>query len=347
VTTSPRTTRRSLPQRVTDVEHDLQGHRLENERLRSVQDSRFGAEIASIRERLGAHSVLQEQTDQRHDRLVAVVTLLGERLSNDHDSIVAELTPRLTYLEELVENGMQLNLAASITGFTDDEIREILSVQQDEELSDSAMVTGLVNQIGSLKAQLSAVVDTLAETRGMVNDHTEQLRQHGTALAGVAMCTNALEDTLGETRTEFTMFATNTNTRLDAVESGSKLPKWGLPTAIVAGIIAAIFFNGIKWRDTVPVQVGNSVGSGTLRYHVLDSGWTALFFGVLVAFMVLFVASLFSKSSTAQTTTVRQQITNVRQRRNNRNTGANQPQGNPQPAPTQTLPAQPERVPAA
>lgn len=134
------------------------------------------------------HAQLLQEMDQRYAqdatasnkkviRMSRDIKLLGERLAQTHDYAVAELTPRVAKLEDLVGRNMGINLAAAIAGFTDDEIKQILAIQAEDQLTDSTVITGMVASIETLKTQMHVVTDITAETRGMVNRHEQEIAE--------------------------------------------------------------------------------------------------------------------------------------------------------------------------
>lgn len=134
------------------------------------------------------HAQLLQEMDQRYaqdttasnkkvTRMSRDIKLLGERLAQTHDYAVAELTPRVAKLEELVGRNMGINLAAAIAGFTDDEIKQILAIQAEDQLTDSTIMVGMLASIETLKTQMHVVTDIAAETRGMVNRHEQEIAE--------------------------------------------------------------------------------------------------------------------------------------------------------------------------
>lgn len=214
--------------------------------VHSLED-RYSSDVTSLQDRLGRHIKV---SSKKHDRLERLVADVGRRLEQDHDAIF-ELNQRFARMNELVGDGLKLNLAASIAGFTEEEIRKILAIQADDNLSDSAVITGMVNQIGSIKAQLDTVVDTLAETRGMVNGHDERISNNTAKINGLETAFKEVKESV-------------VNTTMS--QSISKVPLViGLIAGVVTFFVATAQDDVSNWR-----ALGFAVAIGAITAGILS-----------------------------------------------------------------------------
>lgn len=214
--------------------------------VKNLED-RYSDDVTSLQDRLGRHVKV---STKKHDRLERLVADVGRRLEQDHDAIF-ELNQRFARMNELVGDGLKLNLAASIAGFTKEEIREILAIQADDDLSDSAVITGMVNQIGSIKAQLNTVVDTLADTRGMVNGHDERINNNTARITGLETAFKEVKESVSSTTVS---------------QSISKIPLIiGLIVGVVTFFVANAQDDVSNWR-----ALGFAVAIGAITAGILS-----------------------------------------------------------------------------
>jgi|GEM_PF-4127377 len=229
--------------------------------------------------RLGGHDRSIKLAKKANDRLARLVSQLGDRLASDHDSLVAEVTPRLDRLEELVGQGVGLDMASAIVGFTPDEVRLILEVQGDGALSNSDIVSGLVEGVRSLKAQLHAVGDVVAE-------HTQRLDGHDRQLA----------ELYGHDRQVATLQQTWTRRLItDHLHIGQRFSVLGSVIGVCLGVIAwfVIWFLGDNLSGNVHGTGENTdkvVGTFQANLHY---GWIGACIGLILAGVVIVLTSHF------------------------------------------------------
>ena len=272
--------------------------------------ARYDSDIASLTERLGTQGKTIKLVNRRVDRLQDVVSLIGNRLGEDHDTIVTILTPKLADLEMRVNQlGIPLNLAAVIAGFTDEEVKEILAIQAEDELTTSAIVSGMIDRVGSIQVQLNQVVDTLAETRGMVNAHEQRLDNTDARLDAIdgpdgqlATLRDAFYADLGQMSTTVNRNMTET---LDSAEIVPRTNKGAIIAAVVTFLVIwlgmllfGLFFGG----DLVgpSIQAGKTVGT---THIAIPFGWIGFGAGLFAAGMVLLNGRRFDLSFTRTRTT--------------------------------------------
>ena len=221
----------------------------------SSLDSRYTDDLASFRSRLDKHDKHVKVSSKQHDRLERLVADVGNRLAADHDAIF-ELNQRFARMDELVADGLKINLAASIVGFTSEEIKEILAIQAEDDLTDSAVITGMVNQIGRLNTVVDMVVDTVAETRGIVNDHTDKLSNHDEKLSNFGGRVTHIETAFKEVK-------------LNVMRQPEELSKAPLVMGVVAAIVT---FFVAQARDDVSnwLAIGFAIGFGAIAAGILS-----------------------------------------------------------------------------
>lgn len=243
-------------------------------------NAKNAADHATMVARLNGHDEEVRSIKSNFDRLDYVVRQLGERLGHDHDAIMAELTPQINRLEELVGKGVALDMASAIVGFTPEEVKEILEIQSEEALSNSDIVSGLVEGVRSLKSQLRAVGEVVA-------DHTRRLNTHSLDIT-------ELRDKAEATRQE-----------IDQIRSRSvseSVPLWGWIVSAILGIVAGLWWSLYDWGSATHVSTSNvdtPVGSATVQNTaVLQSAannWiAAAIAGLTVFVLALWLISLLS-----------------------------------------------------
>lgn len=275
-----------------------------------VPADRYAADKKELERRLTQTAAVNTKARHWLDR--RITSLASSQLS-DHDAIV-ELQQRVGAMQDLTQKGTPLPLAASIVGFTSEEIHTILELKDDEDLTDSTLVTGMLNRIGWLSSNVDTLNEVLAQTRGIVNAHSEVLGPNGQNFTNLSGRVDGLETT------SHTM-----NEQLTTIRNGDSFPKEGFFIAAAAWLVVSILWASHTWKETAAVKVGSTKGSATLLYRYLNSGWAALVIGFAAALIVLFLVSLIpskhtekitksvkSRSrSTKDSTTAQQQATTV------------------------------------
>jgi DNA-binding transcriptional MerR regulator len=316
--------------------------------------SRYDKDMASLAVRLGGHDRRFKLSDKRFDRLDRVIAALGERVATDHDMDVdrdamqAELTKRFDRMEELVGKGFRLDQAAAVIGFTPDEVKEILSIQDEDDLTYEGLFAAMVDRIGWLQRQLDMVVETVAEQRRDIDGHTQQLDRHDDLLdghtqqfVGIARiledAANLQLDTVGRVNT--------LRTDVDNLQAHNRFKPLA---AIIAGIVFLIglifiwLFFGFTHKHGDVHGIGSTANAKVGTWDFTSNNWVTDL-GVLVTLCAVLFVALQLLLPAPQPRTAR----NNRRRQNNQNAqpanDANQGQ-NQAPAPATPPTRQPARV---
>ena len=149
--------------------------------------------ISALADRFGG---LQSQIDS----LRSTVNDLGERVAEDHDTVVDlkqrvdDHDERLERLASLTRQGYGLDLAASMAGYNESEVRKILGVADDTELNGNELIGAIAKRLAQLstsnaeahqkitavsdyaKTEIQAVNETLSEHAGAIVDLREKWR---------------------------------------------------------------------------------------------------------------------------------------------------------------------------
>lgn len=245
--------------------------------------ARYSVDVETLTGRLNGHDRSLKLTGKKHERIERLVADVGRRLTDDHDAIY-ELTARTTRMEELLENGVRVNLAAAIVGFTHEEVKEILAIKSEEGLSNEDLLTGMVGSISNLKSTLTVVVDTLAETRGIVNDHGERLDGHDEALKGI-----------GGDVTVVASASASAHSRIDAQQT----PSWVYAVSAVIGLIAAFAWSFVDFTNKIKVGEKSVIVDNPFA----NSYWAALMVGIGTAALTAWIIGVFTRQQAANVAT--------------------------------------------
>lgn len=268
--------------------------------------------------------------DKRHKRverqigqIQSMVKVLGERLAETHDIAV---TGEGSNLEERVTALVAKALESGQVGGQKSFIQTLRDAQVDDATISHVLIIARPGNSGELQltdaelfTELFTAFITLYRT---VENHTFEIHELTGRVATV-------ENTVAQTRTYV-------DERVTTIQNGHRVANWGLLLALLAWLVASILWAMHTWKQTAVTKIGKQTGTTYLRYHLLNSGWTALVVGFGVACVVLLLVSLIPNEHQERVT----QTVNRRRRavRNN--------QGNTPGQPIPIAPAQPAPAPA-
>lgn len=264
-------TARSVDRKVTDLAKD---HDATKGRVLSLE-GRYDSDIASVTQRLGTQGKSVKLIGRHMDSLQYTVSQLGQRLGEDHDTIVANLTPRLQKLEARVADGMSLELASKVAGFTPDEVKEILRLQAEDNLDDTMFVTAMVDTIRWIKVRVAILTEDSAVHRQELDQHNVRLNGHEVRLD--RNTTSIMEIAERQVRHEEKVKET--------IRLTTKTPIWALPVAVVSFLFVwlVVWLTGSQLAGNV-IQNGKNVGTFHANIHF---GWVGFFLGLVAAGLVL------------------------------------------------------------
>lgn len=211
---------------------------------------------------------------KRNERALRLITAVSQNQSADHHELES-LKEKFEHLERRVSNGTPMNLALSVSGFTPQEVKQILSITDEDELTDGALLTGVLATLEEQKKLIDTLVDNAAETRGIVNEHGERLDKHEVRLNRNA--TSIMEVAERQVRHEEKV---NETIRLT-----TKTSIWALPVALLAFLVVwlVVWLTGSQLAGNV-IQNGKPVGTFQANLHF---GWLGFFLGLVAAGLVL------------------------------------------------------------
>jgi dihydrodipicolinate reductase len=245
-------------------------------------DTTYAADRAKIMEKLAKVDPTAGATlalGKKVNRFMKTLTVLTNNQAETNATVV-DLTARLTKVEQLVvENGSPLKLVLATNGFTGEQIKSILKLQEDEQLTDASLMGGIVNALGSLDARVEMLTDIAAETRGMVNEITPVVEYHATQI-GTADAPGALTQALTQVAQATATANTNVTTLREETDESfdaAMTSRSAVPIALVVGIVAGIIWQVYDWSGKLDswnawqCAVGAGLGAALVTLVVLST----------------------------------------------------------------------------